>query len=172
MDTVAVEARPCQFRQMVCALRRGSHRETVSLFIFFCRLRLLVCRSHDLRHFRFALSTFATTMIPRHTPFPSACIMDYTIGVRASIRFQYKDTWFDSQRIDKRILRIERSTKRKIGRRFFLNLYGAILRLLRGILEVLNAHTRARLKTNHCRIYEVSFSLFLSIFIFLFLSAS
>lgn len=98
--------------------------------------------------------------------------MDYTIGVRASIRFQYKDTWFDSQRIDKRILRIERSTKRKIGRRFFLNLYGAILRLLRGILEVLNAHTRARLKTNHCRIYEVSFSLFLSIFIFIFLFLS
>lgn len=27
-----------------------------------------------------------------HRPFPSACVMDYTIGVRASIRFQYKDT--------------------------------------------------------------------------------
>ena len=74
VDTVAVEASAvpisangprthCAPTSRADCTARG---EKVSLFIFFCRLRLLVCPSHDLRHFRF----------PATQRFPNVCRHD------------------------------------------------------------------------------------------------
>lgn len=91
----ARRARPCP------ADARG---KKVSLFIFFCRLRSLVCRSHDLRHFP-ATQRFPPSQCLSHDDSAHAIFIRRYNGLHccytrtASIADfdTRKDAWFDSQ---------------------------------------------------------------------------
>lgn len=109
----ARRARPCP------ADARG---KKVSLFIFFCRLRSLVCRSHDLRHFRFpATQRFPPSQCLSHDDSAHAIFIRRYNGLHccytrtASIADfdTRKDAWFDSQtRRWTHLRELNRSTKR------------------------------------------------------------
>lgn len=181
VDTVAVEARRCQFRQMVrapCApMSRGCTGKKVSLFIFFCRLRSLVCRSHDLRHFRFpATQRFPPSQCLSHDDSAHAIFIRRYNGLHccytrtASIADfdTRKDAWSDSQ--TRRWTHLRELNVRRNGFKLWMDLDGAIPRgFYETFCEPDFINTRACLETNHFRIYEAS--LFF-IFSFFFLSAS
>ena len=61
------------------------HREKVSLFIFFCRLRWLVCRSHDLRRFRSRVLQTRSTL--------DVCNDDYSLFLFANIMDYFAPAW-------------------------------------------------------------------------------
>lgn len=65
------------------------HREKVSLFIFFCRLRWLVCRSHDLRRFR---SPDASHVLQTRSTL-DVCNDDYSLFLFANIMDYFAPAW-------------------------------------------------------------------------------
>lgn len=147
------------------------HGEKVSLFIFFCRLRSLVCRSHDLRHFRFpATQRFPPSQCLSHDDSAHAIFIRRYNGLHccytrtASIADfdTRKDAWFDSQTrrwTHLRELNVRRKETLDGSRR------GNSTRLLRGVLRA-RFYKHARLFGNKSFSNLWSLSLFYFFFFF------